>query len=262
MKKQFFKIIFIIIITFILSGCEIEYDLEINDNRVAETTSIYTTDIENLEINRSSLGNISYKDYFDDLLNNSYNVYYDEVEPLDEGQQQDLSKEMYKLSNINTSSKYGIQAFYEFSIDNYYRSNAVKKCNDYLNVSFENNVISIKSGNNYTCFENQNDLDKIIVKITTDEKMVFNNADSVNGNTYMWEINKSNYLNKGILFYYNLENNTTTNDISSTTVENPNNSESNNRFELSEQQKNYTIIIMITFVVLLIIFVKIKRKRL
>jgi hypothetical protein len=262
MKKHFFKIFFIIIITFVLSGCEIEYDLNITGNKLDEITSIYTTDINNIDISQDNLGNISYRKYFDNLLNNKYNVYYDEVDPLDEGQTQDLSKEMYKISKINTSTKYGIQFSYEFLSDNYYRSNIVKKCNEYLNVSFEDNVISIKSGNKYTCFENQNDLDKIIVKITTNEKMVFNNADNIDGNTYMWEINKSNYLNKGILFYYSLESNTDTNNNSSKAIENSNNTKSDNQYKLSENQKNYAIIIMITFVVLLMIFFKIKRKKL
>ena len=41
-------------------------------------------------------------------------------------------------------------------------------------------------------------VDSVKVNITTELEVLENNADEVNGNTYTWNINNNNYLNKEV----------------------------------------------------------------
>ncbi len=74
--------------------------------------------------------------------------------------------------------------------------------NCYPNFSIQSNdkQIILSSGSQFMCFAGDDGLraDSVEINITTKLKVLDNNADEVNGNTYTWSIDNSNYENKPI----------------------------------------------------------------
>ena len=63
----------------------------------------------------------------------------------------------------------------------------------------------ISTSKKFLCFNNYNNLDDVTVNITTKKEVYSNNADSVNGNTYTWYINKDTKDDASIQMVINSE---------------------------------------------------------
>lgn len=182
------KIIFVLLFILIFSGCSVEYNLEIKDNKFFESI---TSNVDNLSQYNSHKDNRLVSFYSEALV-----TYYTSQEEAKQNFHYYKSKPSYK------NNLYKINYSYDFDMDNYTDSNAVKSCYEYFKITTNGNNVTLSTSNKFNCFNSYNELDKVTINITSYYGVVRSNADKVNGKTYTWEITRENASNKPILFEY------------------------------------------------------------
>lgn len=235
MKK--IKLILIIMVMFLLSGCEANYSLYIDKDVFNETTIVLansgelnTYDSQTYLTMKQKI-DLYYKKYVDIVYQNPYyNPYLDDPQK---------GINYYNKELINNGKGYGFKYSYNFNKENYLNSNII-------NTFFKNNN-SVLNDNKYTLnvytfngFERYNDLTQVTINITTDLEVKKSNADSVYDNVYTWTITKDDALNKKI--YLELVN--------------------INKLDKKTENKIIIIIILLIFIVGLLSYAILNKKRL
>lgn len=189
------KILLLIGGVFLLTGCEINYELTIDSMSLSEDTKIFTDINLYEEYDGSALS-----DYFDKFVNFSMPIYFND-ENYDYyigGNQPNVR--YYNINNYLVNNYKGLELQNVFSFNDFYRSSMVKECFDELNVQNNNGIYLIRTSNKCKLFNSYSLLSQIKIVINTDLEIISNNADYVNGNTYTWIINRENYTNKSVRF--------------------------------------------------------------
>lgn len=170
MKK---RLLIIITLVLFLTGCSCTYNLCIKDNTFSEEVIIVGDN--NSEINS---------------LNNKWQI--------------PTNKEEYNIgtdpSNKNIASKVYDYAFSnnrvtfknDFTANEFIYSSAVSKCYNKLTVSNYEDTLIISTSQKVTCFDNNPPLNNVVINITVDRPVIKSNADSISGNTYTWNLSRSN----------------------------------------------------------------------
>lgn len=174
------KILLIILCTFLITGCDVKYDLEITNDSYDEnvTFSLSKNDdnydyVENYKNSKMTLAD-SNKNYEIDYKKNDYG--------------------------------YDISYHYKHDINTFKDSSFINRCYYDFNVKNTDKEIILSTGKYFACIDNETvdivddglKADGVQINITTKLKVLKNNADSVYNNTYVWNINKKNYKNKPI----------------------------------------------------------------
>ena len=158
---------FIVIVCFLLlCGCTSSYNLIIDDDSFREEINI------NME-------NDIYRLYPFDENNIEFKQY-----PI----YQDNSK-LYDTKVIDNGNNKDILLSYSYKPSEFKNSNALNLCFDKFVYKYDEDFYEIDLYGEFKCLYNNEDLD---IRIITDKKVISNNADIVNGNTYVWHINKDN----------------------------------------------------------------------
>lgn len=194
MKKL--KIIIILFaFNFILTGCSIQYNLNINEKTINENFNIVDEELtdtdntnkmieEELAIPRPSI-----RGEYD----NPYSMV--EVEGVS----------YYKKNVINNNSSKGINYLFDFNFSDFSNSAAFRTCYQEINIENKDLIFSLSTSPKFFCYEIFEQLDTVSVNITTKYKVISNNADTVKGNKYTWIITKDNANNKPINIKVKLE---------------------------------------------------------
>ena len=174
------KLFFVIIALFILTGCEANYNLTIEDNGVIESCDFL---IKKTDDNERTL---------DDYYNTKYLSYYD----IDAGKDYN-----YEKKRIDDGKYIGMNLSFAYSGANYQKSSMLDRC--FYKKSFikTKDYIILYTEEGASCFYKDETklLDSLNVNIKTDLNVVENNADSVKGNVYTWKFTKDNFSKKNIL---------------------------------------------------------------
>lgn len=177
MKKKI-KILLLFIFIILLTGCSGNYNININEDLSVDENLYLTMDNNsNNYINTLKIfdnNNID-KDKYDISLNGKEVIieYKDKFNTIDE----------YLLK-----SKVYHQLIDEISYN---------KTNDYIDI-YVNQYLKLKGNDN---IGNTSDLDVLQINVTTPFKMIINNADISNDNTYTWTINKDSKQKKIIISF-------------------------------------------------------------
>ena len=190
MKK---RIYILILVLFMATGCVCRYDLVIDDNMYKESVTIATNDSqEKNNLNRKWTIPVDKDNYYlgDENVDDTYaNYIYD-----------------YQLDDNKLTFKHS------FMRSDYLNSTAVALCYKTLSVSSYQKTIVLSTSNKAMCFDSYPSLSKIVVNVTISKKVISNNADKVEGNTYTWNIDRNNANNKSInLVFESNENDDTQN---------------------------------------------------
>ncbi len=175
---RYFKVIICLFLILFLFGCsatyEIDIDKELNiDEKLELSSESYNSQISNYESFLPVDINV------DDI--EAFKVKSDDIEYYDITKSEDNS-------NICFS--------YTFDVDKINNSMIARSCYEYVTVMNSYNKdnlreeLLISTSKNFLCFDTYNNLDDVTVNITTKKEVYSNNADSVNGNTYTWYINR------------------------------------------------------------------------
>lgn len=177
MKK---KILTLILLIFMISGCSVEVNLDISDNKIKESNdiTIYQNAIYTKEILRTS-----FRDYIP--------IYASDL-IVDTVPDQPFSDVLYYNKNTtDLGNGYRFNYSYDFDIDKYGDARTIKDGFRDYNYSYRNDIISLSTDSEGLIYFNDYPLlEEVTVNIETDYLVEENNADSVNGNTYTWVFNK------------------------------------------------------------------------
>ena len=179
------KIIPLLLIILIYStGCSVTYDLDIDNDSFFEKITLQTP---------------SSSDDFEFLKD------YEWPKPIDyqitgysEVPEKEESVTYYDYFNESTDSLAKIRYQYLMNIKELSKSAIIHNCYQEVYINKYQGNITLKTGNNFECFSKYPPLDKVTVNIKTNKNVVENNADSISGNTYTWNITKLNSSNKSI----------------------------------------------------------------
>ena len=181
-----FKFVFLILILLLCCGCNVEYELNIDDYlKLNEFVSIKA--ISESEKNKIN----DYDGYLPvDVRTDDYRVYEQKFDDV----------EYYNIDKKYDNSK--LEVGYSFNIDNFNYSMIAASCFDFLSAVDTDNKLVLSTSRGFLCFENYPELESVNVKITTKREVYSNNADYIEGNTYIWNITEGNkddiYINMSL----------------------------------------------------------------
>jgi len=171
------KYLMLLIIIFLMTGCSGKYEIEIyNDKVIEKTTALY---------NKENVSKDPYEHTLDVALK-----YDDNGDFL-----------MYETKkNITDGKKVGVELTnnYESLEDFKNYSQIINRCYNANNITDINNIITLKTSNEFTCFDKIEELEEVTVVIKSNHKLKSTNADKKQGAAYYWYINKDNYKEKPI----------------------------------------------------------------
>lgn len=177
MKK---KILILILLIFMISGCSVEVNVSISDMKIKESSDI--TVLENALYTKEIL-RTSFRDYIP--------IYAEDL-IVDTIPDQPFSGTLYYNKNTtDLENGYRFNYSYDFDIDKYGDARTIKEGFRDYSYSYRNDIISLSTDNEGLIYFNDYPLlEEVTVNIKTDYLVEENNADSVNGNTYTWVFNK------------------------------------------------------------------------
>ena len=176
MKK--FKLIFLFLFIFLITGCDGTYKIEIYKNKVNEETYVW--------YKNDQLNNISPYDKTLEIARK----YEDNGDFLTHDSKKDIKKSGYTGFKITRNYK----TIDEFKSE----SRIIGSCYLATNVSNHTDYITLKTTQEFTCFDLVEEFDNIEIAVKTNHKVKEHNADKKKGHTYYWYINRDNYKNKPI----------------------------------------------------------------
>ena len=244
------KIIILISFLILLSGCTVNYNLTIDENNIKENIVV----VDNITEGRTKEDIVSF-------YNNWYPVYLYEGIIDDYSIKLDDATYYNKGNLIETDNGYNYSYTYNHKIDDYKNTTIwnLYLLNNTLSNTSKN--ITIYSGKGMQLF-NKSFITNLNVHITTSLPVSSHNADRVEGNTYIWEYNLSNYRNKSVELVLNKEKQ----NEEEPTPSNPNQNEeeqnpSNENSTATEKSNNLVLILGLLglFFIILIILIKFRR---
>ena len=177
MKK---RLLFIICFVLLLTGCDVNYSVTINEDETFDE-----------EITMSFLKTPS--------DGNNLTIAEDDKTPISINPNED---KFYSSKIIDKGNTYDMVYTYKHDMNSIKRAYFIANCFPETRISNTEDRIIINSGDGFACFIGDDGLkaDSVKININTKLKVLNNNADSVDGNTYTWNINENNYLAKEIYF--------------------------------------------------------------
>ncbi len=227
--KRLFKIVFVLLIVFIMTGCTAEFKINVGETISEELILKADTESE-------------YKTFIENQKNYPINKYYNDknVEAYVTGYQNNVSYYDFQSNDDDFSLNYKST----FSISKASTSNIVNKCFEKYELVESKDELYI-SAENFQCLKNGLNVAK--VTLVTDYNILYSNADSQDSNELMWYINSSNYENKSLkVNLYKKVNDTSE---SNKTIDNENKDNSDNNDDDTnesdnEKETNYTMILV------------------
>ena len=243
-----------------LSGCTVDYNLEITEANFREETIVKTdTTTEPPEEFNGTLLVDLFKNVSDEY--NYEPIYFNNVNNNYLGSDNALGTVNYSVNTYVENNYLGYRFSHLFDNKDIVRSNAIKQCFEELSIQNHEGYVMLRTNNKCDLFDLYPLLDNLNIKIKTDLEVIVSNADNVDGNTYIWNINRDNYTNKSVHLTYVLPGNVEKQEEQTTT---PINKE-DNKEENVENAKNekYNIFLILGSIVILaiVIYFTLKHKK-
>lgn len=159
------KILLITVTMLFLTGCTVNYNLEIDGDNLNEVITGNVTK-EEYEVKETDNGeNLIY-----DLFNNDQDALFDEESPY-----------LRTLEDKGKTINYNFSYLYNYSFD---RSKIINTCFEYHMIDETEDYYYIKLSGRFYCMYS----DKININVTSNNAVLENNATKVDGNVYSWVI--------------------------------------------------------------------------
>lgn len=186
------RVVLLLAFILCLSGCTVDYNLTIENETFTENADVYTVNVSELDEPQEDYYDRSYRTLFSMIREMPIGIYYD-----------DETTE-YQRTLIDEDNRYGASFTHTFNISDISRSNALSKCYNPsdIRISQNNTTYTLQTTSACQMFEFEEILKEINIKIKTNHHVESNNADKVDGNTYIWTINRENYQDKLINITY------------------------------------------------------------
>jgi len=174
------KIVFLLLIL-LVSGCTSNYELEISNDSFKENISVVINkdEIPSKPVNET----IETDDQITPFLENKYSALFSN------------EKAYYKKKVAYYGDYINVNMKYNYNLEEFKDSNSLNLCFEEFVFENEETYYIHAYGNFYCLYTNE-----ININIKSNNKVIKNNATSVNGNIYTWTINDSNSNNVNIEF--------------------------------------------------------------
>lgn len=171
------KILLLLITTFLLTGCQSTYEIKFTKDKIEDTINIYTDNnvVKNATTEQT-------KEFQTELGN------------------WERGYEYYKRELYATDKRTGYKYTYNFNYQEYDAMSQLRKCYEDFKFSYENNKIKLTTSDKFLCKNYYQDIDNMLITITSEYKIINSNADTQNNNTHTWTITKDNYKKTPIEF--------------------------------------------------------------
>ncbi len=172
------KLILIICLMFLVTGCDVSYELKINADETFNEKATFSFLNQDMTV--------------DDL-----SVYIKTHQPISN----DRYEAKYYASHIYTNGIYNYLIYdYVHDINSFRKSTFVDTCYPNMKITESDDEIKIESGKGFRCLNPDNGLitDHVDIAIVSELEVLENNADEVNGNTYLWTVNENNVQDKEV----------------------------------------------------------------
>ena len=175
------RLLCLLFLLFVLTGCDVEYNLKIAGDVYTENINISVPNTGNWKTIVNNVSNMKQISYINESSGDKY--YYD----------LDINKD---------ENKYKIKYDYKFNKYNIINSSAINRCYNIVGIedSDEDNSMTFYTNTIFKCLytDGVQVIDKATINIITPLKVLDNNADKVDGNKYTWVIDETNFENKPI----------------------------------------------------------------
>lgn len=178
MKKRIIMLIFLAIM---LTGCSVNYKLEINDDQVVETMIL--TQRENSTYTRENI-NSSYKEEYPVFKDEEF-LYYAPTEKID-------GNTYYTKDLSSNNGVYTAKYVANYSFNDYSRSRILDTAYKHYSSGYNrsSNTYYI-TANDLKIFSSNKNIDEIVVSVNLDGyEVVKSNQHNKNGNNYIWTFNR------------------------------------------------------------------------
>ncbi len=194
MHRNLIKTICLLFVLLVLTGCNAEYNLDISDNKIVESTNIYAEESDLDIIDEDGFAIDNPFSNVDDFIDYNYSIDYRAFN-------YNFNNESnYEKAKINDSNGQGINLRYTYDFENFENSYFLNKYfseNSYtINDRFI--IIDLNDFNGVYYLNSGNSLNNLAINIKTNLKVLENNADSVTDNIYTWVIDEDNVNEKSI----------------------------------------------------------------
>ena len=176
------KIFLLIMISFLLSGCTAEYNLNISDKGFSETLILRAENLNDNEL----------------LIEYPITAFYDSEGNNEDPLKKESGVEYYNSKLIKENNLNKLTYNYNFSENEILLSRIIR--NSFSTVIFKkydhdedgkNDYMLISTTDDFSGFKYEN-LSEVVINIRNDYKVISSNADKINGNIYTWVFNKNN----------------------------------------------------------------------
>ena len=239
--KRIKGIIFALVLVLLCSGCQVKYNLEINESEI----------IENIMVNDTLINGRSSKSILSEY--NSWMPVYDNIEDPDlirdsddnGGKISGIEYHEKSITNINNGYYYTYK--YTYPINKFSHANSLRLAFGKPIVYDGGSYINLRTNNenalcNYDYFESL----QVNIKVDLNKYTVSNNnAHKINGSTYTWNLNRNNCNDSIISLTLNKINNSTF--VTTTSSNNGNTQKSSRGLD------NYVLYIFLGIMVIVII---------
>lgn len=183
------KIILIFLSIILLSGCDINYNINITNNKIS-------TDLD-LSVSETDYKN--YNDNQEEKLTATLYEYFDEREIL---AFDDMNyKDFYNKKVSKNDRSLDINYTYKYTYLDFYKSSMLNTCFEDFIVLNEDNYFYVKAFGKFNCY-----YDDTKINIKTDRKVINSNHDSYKDGVYTWNIDRDKSNNVNIIFQVDKEN--------------------------------------------------------
>lgn len=191
------KIILIFLSIILLSGCDINYNINITNNKIS-------TDLD-LSVSETDYKN--YNDNQEEKLSATLYEYFDEREIL---AFDDMNyKDFYNKKVSKNGRSLDVNYTYKYTYLDFYKSSLLNTCFEDFIVLNEDNYFYVKAFGKFNCY-----YDDTKINIKTDRKVINSNHDSYKDGVYTWNIDRDKSNNVNIIFQVDKENHFVEDDIS------------------------------------------------
>lgn len=184
------KYIILVLITFILSGCSVDYQLTINEqNEFQETIIVRSESKEESNQFQEKSWPVKLYYYDPDLGENPEKIegvtYYAE--------ELFLEHNYYHRKLTNTFSK-----------ENFVNANSIQSCYEHFYVTEDKKekTITISTSSEFLCMEKFPEISQINIQIEIDRPVIVHNAAVVHDHIYEWNITSNNIQESGIILTF------------------------------------------------------------
>lgn len=172
------KLILMVLIIFLSTGCTVQYNLNITEDEMAEDINVKVAQATLTPQDKNA------------LIQNKNQAYIN-------------TTEYYDVTPSEDEEYFNVNYKYTHKANRLENGKLLNWCYHTRQITRTNKEIIISTEGPFDCLnkESRNRVDNAEINITTKLKVIKNNADKVTGNTYTWLVDENNYQNKPIYIH-------------------------------------------------------------